>query len=36
MNRLFGRGKEKVPPPNINDCITSVSELKHKAVCDNK
>lgn len=24
MNRLFGRGKPKEPPPNINDCITSV------------
>ncbi|XP_061387466.1 charged multivesicular body protein 5 [Musca vetustissima] len=26
MNRLFGRGKEKVPPPNINDCIKGVDE----------
>ena len=25
MNRLFGRGKPKEPPPNINDCIAGVS-----------
>lgn len=24
MNRIFGRGKPKEPPPNINDCITNV------------
>lgn len=24
MNRLFGRGKPKEPPPNINDCIAGV------------
>ncbi|KAK7865771.1 hypothetical protein R5R35_002098 [Gryllus longicercus] len=24
MNRLFGKGKPKEPPPNINDCITGV------------
>jgi hypothetical protein len=25
MNRLFGKGKPKEPPPNINDCIAGVS-----------
>lgn len=24
MNRLFGRGKPKEPPPNLSDCITGV------------
>ncbi|KAK8402839.1 hypothetical protein O3P69_000856 [Scylla paramamosain] len=24
MNRLFGRGKTKEPPPNMNDCIANV------------
>uniref|UniRef100_A0AAQ4Q9U0 Charged multivesicular body protein 5 n=1 Tax=Gasterosteus aculeatus aculeatus TaxID=481459 RepID=A0AAQ4Q9U0_GASAC len=24
MNRLFGRGKPKTPPPNLSDCIGSV------------
>uniref|UniRef100_A0A0K8TTJ4 Charged multivesicular body protein 5 n=1 Tax=Tabanus bromius TaxID=304241 RepID=A0A0K8TTJ4_TABBR len=24
MNRLFGRGKPKAPPPNLNDCISGV------------
>jgi len=24
MNRIFGRGKPKEPPPNINDCIAGV------------
>lgn len=24
MNRLFGRGKPKEPPPNLTDCIASV------------
>lgn len=24
MNRLFGRGKGKEPPPNLNDCIANV------------
>ncbi|GLG93017.1 Charged multivesicular body protein 5 [Gryllus bimaculatus] len=24
MNRLFGKGKPKEPPPNINDCIAGV------------
>ncbi|XP_076061811.1 vacuolar protein sorting 60 isoform X2 [Oratosquilla oratoria] len=24
MNRLFGRGKPKEPPPNLNDCIAGV------------
>lgn len=24
MNRLFGKAKPKVPPPNINDCIAGV------------
>lgn len=25
MNRLFGRGKPKEPPPNLTDCIANVS-----------
>ena len=25
MNRLFGRGKSKDPPPNLTDCIANVS-----------
>ena len=25
MNRLFGSGKPKAPPPNLTDCITNVS-----------
>lgn len=24
MNRLFGRGKEKQPPPNLTDCISNI------------
>ena len=24
MNRLFGKGKEKAPPPNLNDCVANV------------
>ncbi|XP_055911826.1 charged multivesicular body protein 5 [Eupeodes corollae] len=24
MNRLFGKAKPKVPPPNINDCIAGI------------
>lgn len=24
MNRLFGRGKGKDPPPNLTDCISNV------------
>ncbi|XP_065052721.1 charged multivesicular body protein 5-like [Rhopilema esculentum] len=24
MNRLFGRGKDKAPPPNLTDCISGV------------
>ncbi|CAG5114469.1 unnamed protein product [Candidula unifasciata] len=24
MNRMFGRGKAKEPPPNLNDCISSI------------
>ena len=24
MNRLFGKGKPKEPPPNLQDCITNV------------
>lgn len=24
MNRLFGRGKGKEPPPNLTDCIANV------------
>lgn len=25
MNRIFGRGKPKAPPPNLSDCISTVS-----------
>lgn len=25
MNRIFGRGKPKAPPPNLSDCIGNVS-----------
>ena len=25
MNRLFGKGKGKEPPPNLTDCIANVS-----------
>ena len=25
MNRLFGKGKAKEPPPNLTDCIANVS-----------
>lgn len=24
MNRLFGKPKDKVPPPNLTDCIANV------------
>nr|XP_029511456.1 charged multivesicular body protein 5-like [Oncorhynchus nerka] len=24
MNRIFGRGKPKAPPPNLSDCIGNV------------
>ena len=24
MNRLFGKGKPKEPPPNLTDCIANV------------
>ena len=27
MNRLFGKGKPKEPPPNLNDCVANVSLL---------
>lgn len=27
MNRLFGRGKPKEPPPNITDCIAGVRNM---------
>ncbi len=26
MNRIFGRGKPKEPPPNMSDMITKVSD----------
>ena len=26
MNRIFGTGKPKAPPPNLTDCIANVSE----------
>ena len=25
MNRLFGKGKDKVPPPNLGDQVANVS-----------
>ena len=25
MNRLFGKGKTKEPPPNLGDCVSNVS-----------
>ena len=28
MNRLFGKGKAKEPPPNLTDCIANVSDAK--------
>ena len=24
MNRLFGKGKSKEPPPNLGDCVANV------------
>jgi len=24
MNRLFGRGTPKAPPPNLGDCVSNV------------
>ena len=27
MNRFFGRGKPKEPPPDLNNCIANVSIL---------
>lgn len=24
MNRLFGKGKDKAPPPNLTDCVSSI------------
>jgi charged multivesicular body protein 5 len=24
MNRLFGTGKNKAPPPNLNDCVSNI------------
>jgi len=24
MNRLFGKGKPKAPPPNLSDCVANV------------
>jgi len=40
MNRIFGRGKPKEPPPNINDCIAGVSiclctNISYKVVMPN-
>ena len=26
MNRIFGSGKPKAPPPNLTDCISNVSK----------
>lgn len=26
MNRIFGKAKEKVPPPNLTDVISGVSD----------
>ena len=27
MNRLFGKGKPKAPPPNLSDCVANVSKI---------
>ena len=27
MNRLFGRGKDKQPAPNLTDCVNNVCSL---------
>ena len=27
MNRLFGKGKTKEPPPNLGDCVSNVRIL---------
>ena len=27
MNRLFGSGKPKAPPPNLSDCVANVSMI---------
>ena len=29
MNRLFGKGKEKTPGPNMTDCISGVCIVMH-------
>ena len=31
MNRLFGKGKSKEPPPNLTDCIANVSDAKQRS-----
>ena len=33
MNRLFGRGKPKEPPPNLTDAISNVSSSKSNSKC---
>ena len=34
MNRIFGKGKPKAPPPNLTDCIGTVSRcLLKKVLC---
>lgn len=32
MNRLFGSGKPKEPPPNLQDCINNVSRLSSNVI----
>ena len=27
MNRLFGKGKDKAPPPNLGDQVANVSDI---------
>lgn len=36
MNRLFGKSKPKEPPPNISDCISSVSIHTRNIFKENK
>ena len=33
MNRLFGKGKPKEPPANLNDCVANVSCMFCQKMC---
>lgn len=35
MNRLFGKGKDKAPPPNLSDQVAnvSISLIYHHLIC---